>query len=59
MDSVPKAMPYDSAVLQDAVQALDDAPSFSVDCGLGLPCSITDGRPAGAIGRPPLVRYLA
>ena len=31
------AMPYDSAALQDVVQALDDAPSFSVDCGLGLP----------------------
>jgi triacylglycerol esterase/lipase EstA (alpha/beta hydrolase family) len=31
------AMPYDSAALQDVVQALDDAPSFSVDCGLALP----------------------
>ncbi len=31
------AMPYDSAALQDVVQALDDDPSFSVDCGLGLP----------------------
>jgi triacylglycerol esterase/lipase EstA (alpha/beta hydrolase family) len=31
------AMPYDGAALQDAVQALDDDPSFSVDCGLGLP----------------------
>ena len=31
------AMPYDSAALQDVVQALDDVPSFSVDCGLGLP----------------------
>ena len=31
------AMPYDSAALQDVVQALDDAPSFSVECGLGLP----------------------
>jgi triacylglycerol esterase/lipase EstA (alpha/beta hydrolase family) len=31
------AMPYDSAALQDVVQALYDAPSFSVDCGLGLP----------------------
>jgi pimeloyl-ACP methyl ester carboxylesterase len=31
------AMPYDSAALQDVVRALDDAPSFSVDCGLGLP----------------------
>ena len=31
------AMPYDSAALQDVVQALDDAKSFSVDCGLGLP----------------------
>ena len=31
------AMPYDSAALQDVVQALDGAPSFSVDCGLGLP----------------------
>jgi triacylglycerol esterase/lipase EstA (alpha/beta hydrolase family) len=31
------AMPYDSAALQDVVQALDDMPSFSVDCGLGLP----------------------
>ena len=31
------AMPYDSAALQDVVQALADARSFSVDCGLGLP----------------------
>jgi hypothetical protein len=31
------AMPYDGAALQDVVQALDDAPSFSVRCGLGLP----------------------
>jgi hypothetical protein len=31
------AMPYDSAALQDVVQALDDDPSFAVDCGLGLP----------------------
>jgi triacylglycerol esterase/lipase EstA (alpha/beta hydrolase family) len=31
------AMPYDSTALQDVVQALDGAPSFSVDCGLGLP----------------------
>jgi triacylglycerol esterase/lipase EstA (alpha/beta hydrolase family) len=31
------AMPYDSAALQDVVQALDDDSSFSVDCGLGLP----------------------
>jgi triacylglycerol esterase/lipase EstA (alpha/beta hydrolase family) len=31
------AMPYDSAALQDVVQALDDAASFSVQCGLGLP----------------------
>ena len=31
------AMPYDSAALQDVVQALGDARSFSVDCGLGLP----------------------
>ena len=31
------AMPYDSAALQDVVQALDGARSFSVDCGLGLP----------------------
>jgi triacylglycerol esterase/lipase EstA (alpha/beta hydrolase family) len=31
------AMPYDSAALQDVVQALDGATSFSVDCGLGLP----------------------
>jgi triacylglycerol esterase/lipase EstA (alpha/beta hydrolase family) len=31
------AMPYDSAALQDVVQALDDATSFSVVCGLGLP----------------------
>jgi triacylglycerol esterase/lipase EstA (alpha/beta hydrolase family) len=31
------AMPYDSAALQDVMQALDDDPSFSVDCGLGLP----------------------
>ena len=31
------AMPYDSAALQDVVQALDDDPSFSVDCGLALP----------------------
>jgi triacylglycerol esterase/lipase EstA (alpha/beta hydrolase family) len=31
------AMPYDSAALQDVVQALDGLPSFSVDCGLGLP----------------------
>jgi triacylglycerol esterase/lipase EstA (alpha/beta hydrolase family) len=31
------AMPYDSAALQDVVQALDDDPSFSVACGLGLP----------------------
>jgi triacylglycerol esterase/lipase EstA (alpha/beta hydrolase family) len=31
------AMPYDSAALQDVVQALDDAPSLTVDCGLGLP----------------------
>jgi triacylglycerol esterase/lipase EstA (alpha/beta hydrolase family) len=31
------AMPYDSAALQDVVQALDDASSFAVDCGLGLP----------------------
>jgi triacylglycerol esterase/lipase EstA (alpha/beta hydrolase family) len=31
------AMPYDSAALQDVVQALGDAASFSVDCGLGLP----------------------
>ncbi len=31
------AMPYDSAALQDVVQALDDDASFSVDCGLGLP----------------------
>jgi hypothetical protein len=31
------AMPYDSAALQDVVNALDDAASFSVDCGLGLP----------------------
>ena len=31
------AMPYDSAALQDVVQALDGATSFSVDCGLALP----------------------
>jgi hypothetical protein len=31
------AMPYDSAALQDVVQALDDASSLSVQCGLGLP----------------------
>jgi hypothetical protein len=31
------ALPYDSAALQDVVQALDGLPSFSVDCGLGLP----------------------
>ena len=31
------AMPYDSAALQDVVQALDGATSFTVDCGLGLP----------------------
>ena len=31
------AMPYYSAALQDVVQALDDAPSLSVECGLGLP----------------------
>jgi triacylglycerol esterase/lipase EstA (alpha/beta hydrolase family) len=31
------AMPYDSAALQDVMQALDDARSISVDCGLGLP----------------------
>jgi triacylglycerol esterase/lipase EstA (alpha/beta hydrolase family) len=31
------AMPYDSAALQDVVQALDGTTSFSVDCGLGLP----------------------
>jgi len=31
------AMPYDSAALQDVEQALDDASSLSVDCGLGLP----------------------
>jgi triacylglycerol esterase/lipase EstA (alpha/beta hydrolase family) len=31
------AMPYDSAALQDVVQALHGATSFSVVCGLGLP----------------------
>jgi triacylglycerol esterase/lipase EstA (alpha/beta hydrolase family) len=31
------AMPYDSAALQDVVQALDDASAFSVVCGLALP----------------------
>jgi triacylglycerol esterase/lipase EstA (alpha/beta hydrolase family) len=31
------AMPYDSAALQDVVQALDGARTLSVDCGLGLP----------------------
>ena len=31
------AMPYDSAALQDVVQALHGATSFSVDCGLALP----------------------
>ena len=31
------AMPYDSAALQDVVQALNETSSFSVDCGLGLP----------------------
>jgi triacylglycerol esterase/lipase EstA (alpha/beta hydrolase family) len=31
------AMPYDSAALQDVVQALNGATSFAVDCGLGLP----------------------
>jgi hypothetical protein len=31
------AIPFDSAALQDVVQALDDASSLSVQCGLGLP----------------------
>jgi triacylglycerol esterase/lipase EstA (alpha/beta hydrolase family) len=31
------AMPYDSAALQDVVEALDDSPKLSVTCGLGLP----------------------
>jgi triacylglycerol esterase/lipase EstA (alpha/beta hydrolase family) len=31
------AMPYDSAALQDVLEALDDAARFSVACGLGLP----------------------
>ena len=31
------AMPYDSAALQDVVEALSDDPSFSVVCGLALP----------------------
>jgi hypothetical protein len=30
-------MPYDSAALQDVVEALSDDPSFSVVCGLALP----------------------
>jgi triacylglycerol esterase/lipase EstA (alpha/beta hydrolase family) len=31
------AMPYDSAALQDVMQALNDVRSISVECGLGLP----------------------